>query len=176
VQSFFFFGWDANVFNIVKLKRMTYDLLFLVTPPRNFLQSLHRQLSAGRLPWFIEADTLPWWLGFVAVVFENSDPKHDAKAVDSSAGLRFAPCLLHTPPLKTLFVQPSLLHFLIFAPCLTHTPPLTTWFVHPSLLHRFIFAPCLTHTPPLIALLAHLSLLHRVYSTFAPCLMHTPPF
>jgi hypothetical protein len=42
-----------------------------------------------------------------------------------------------------------LLHRFRFAPCRMHTPPLTTIFVHPSLLHSFIFASCLLHTPPL---------------------------
>src|SRR6056300_873165 len=50
-----------------------------------------------------------------------------------------APCLMHTPPLITTFVHPSLLHCLTFAPCLTQTPPLTTMFVHPSAEHIYLY-------------------------------------
>jgi hypothetical protein len=73
---------------------------------------------------------------------------------------------MHTPPLITPFVHPSLLHRLTFAPCLTQTPPLTTLFVHPSLLHRLSFAPCLTHTPPLTALFVHPSAEHLYLDFF----------
>jgi hypothetical protein len=47
------------------------------------------------------------------VVLSNSDPRNDAKAVDSSLGLRYAACLRHTPPFRARnesFVFCSMLH------------------------------------------------------------------
>jgi len=62
-----------------------------------------------------------------------------------------APCLLHIPALRKLFVQPSLLHSFTFAPCFTHSPPFLALFAHPLLLH------CLTFTFALCLCLAHFS-------------------
>ena len=75
----------------------------------------------------------------VAVVSSHTDP-----CEFPNARLRFAPCLMHTPPLLAWFVIHFPLHRFIFAPCLMHTLLFWALFVHPSLLHclRFIFAPC----------------------------------
>ena len=59
-----------------------------------------------------------------------------------------APCLIHTPPIRTMLLHPSRLHLLTFAPCLTHTPPSFNTLVHPSWLHNFLFCPQ-AYLPPL---------------------------
>ena len=50
-----------------------------------------------------------------------------------AASFQLSPiCPTHTPLCKGLvWKHPSKLHRLRFAPCLTHTLPLTTWFVQP---------------------------------------------
>ena len=89
-------------------------------------------------PWLAEANEVHW-LERVKVISSKSDPINDARGVHSSWGLRFAPCLQHTPLFIAWFLHPLVLHRLKSAPCLLHTPPLTTWFVHPSAEHFFLW-------------------------------------
>ena len=140
-------GWPSVTLDIQQNKRDIFWSISLYQTYQTLKTSWQRMAtSPGTLP-VAALEACCWGWDRVAVVSSNSDQN----AVDSSCLLRYAPCLLHTPPFLELFEHPSILHRLRFAPCLMQTPPLTTMFVHPSLLHNFTLAPCLTHTPSCLA-------------------------